>query len=242
MTEGPDLPASTAAVREVLIAEDLLLLLTDDTSGRLQTPGDQVDTALGGALLVELTLLGRVGPSGDDDPSGPGLVVVRDPTAVPDPLLDEALRQLTGVQGRRPASVVPPLGSGLLDRLYGRLVQRGILRAEKRRVLGVFPTRSWPTEVVEHERALRRRIGTALARGRAEDERTAALISLLHALQAVPVVLDADAPGVDRQQAERNAQAIAEGDWGSAAVRQAIDETMAAVMVTSTAVTTVTGT
>ena len=42
----------------MLIAEDLLLLLTDDTSG--STPAVAVEILLAGANLVELALIGRV--------------------------------------------------------------------------------------------------------------------------------------------------------------------------------------
>jgi hypothetical protein len=36
----------------VLLAEDLLLLVTDDASGRLAVPGMQADAGLGGANLA----------------------------------------------------------------------------------------------------------------------------------------------------------------------------------------------
>ena len=39
----------------MLIAEDLLLLVTDDASGRLSAQEAQVDAGLGGATMVELT-------------------------------------------------------------------------------------------------------------------------------------------------------------------------------------------
>ena len=51
----------------MLLAEDLLLLVTDDTSGKLSAPAAQVDVGLGGANLVELTLLHKVDISGDED-------------------------------------------------------------------------------------------------------------------------------------------------------------------------------
>ena len=44
----------------LLLAEDLLLLLTDDTSGRLSVPLVEVNVLLVGANLVELTLMGKV--------------------------------------------------------------------------------------------------------------------------------------------------------------------------------------
>src|SRR5215472_16621620 len=53
----------------MLLAEDLLLLVTDDASGRLTADGVQVDAGLGGANLVELTLLGKVERLGR---TGPG--------------------------------------------------------------------------------------------------------------------------------------------------------------------------
>jgi Golgi phosphoprotein 3 (GPP34) len=43
----------------LLLAEDLLLLLTDDRTGKLVIASNQVDIALGGAMLVELALVER---------------------------------------------------------------------------------------------------------------------------------------------------------------------------------------
>src|SRR5262249_30692441 len=60
----------------MLLAEDLLLLITDDASGRLSMPGAQADAGLGGANLVELTLLGKVDVAGEQDPGKPGRIIV----------------------------------------------------------------------------------------------------------------------------------------------------------------------
>ena len=48
----------------MLLAEDLLLLVTDDTSGKLSALAAQVDAGLGGANLIELTLMNKVDLSG----------------------------------------------------------------------------------------------------------------------------------------------------------------------------------
>jgi hypothetical protein len=96
---------------------------------------------------------------------------------------DLLLLLIGGHAGKKPAKTVPPLGKQLRPRLYDRLVERGVLRAEEGRILGIFPTRSWPAQDAAHE-------------------------------------------------AE-----IAEGDWGSAAVRKVIDDMMAAVMAATTAAT-----
>ena len=45
----------------MLLAEDLLLLVTEDASGRLSVPAAQVDAGLGGANLAELTLMNKPG-------------------------------------------------------------------------------------------------------------------------------------------------------------------------------------
>ena len=51
----------------MLLAEDLLLLLTDDDNGKLTASSTEVDVALGGALLVELTLRQRVDVAAPDE-------------------------------------------------------------------------------------------------------------------------------------------------------------------------------
>jgi len=56
----------------MLLAEDLLLLVTDDTSGQLSAPAVQADDVLGGANLVELTLLNKVDLSGEGGPGQAG--------------------------------------------------------------------------------------------------------------------------------------------------------------------------
>ncbi len=51
----------------MLIAEDLLLLLTDDSTGKLAVSSTLVDIALGGALLVEITISEHVDVAGPDE-------------------------------------------------------------------------------------------------------------------------------------------------------------------------------
>ena len=62
----------------MLLAEDLLLLLTDDDNGKLTASSTEEDVALGGALLVELTLMQRVDVAAPDDRVREGRLVVRD--------------------------------------------------------------------------------------------------------------------------------------------------------------------
>lgn len=222
----------------MLIAEDLLLLLTDDDRGKLVASASGVDVALGGAMLIELTLLGRVDVAGPGESVRKGRLLVKDAGPTPDPLLDEALAQLVAKQGKRPANVVSALGKGLRRRLYARLTDRGLLRGESGRILGIFPSRQWPTEDAAHEDSVRMLLAHALRVGATDDLRVAALVSLLQALNVVQKVVGSDTVGLSKKEMKANAKQIAEGDWGSEAVRKAIDAMSAAVMVATTAAVT----
>jgi len=214
----------------MLIAEDLLLLLTNDETGKLVASASEVDVALGGALLVELTLMQRLDLAGPSGQVRKGHLVVRDASATSDPLLDEALAMVGEKQGKKPQNVVTALGKRVRVRLYNRLASRGLLRAESGKVLGIFPRHHWPAQDATHEDSVRADLLTALRNAMAPDPRTCALIALLLALNAVHKVVDSAAAGLSKREMNANAKRIAEGDWASDAVRHAIDSMNAAVI------------
>jgi hypothetical protein len=213
----------------MLLAEDLLLLITDDASGRLAAAGSQVDAGLGGANLVELTLLGKVDITGEQDQGKPGRIIVRDPAPPEDDVLDAALETLAARQGSKPSAVIGPLGKNLRPVLYERLAAAGVLRAGRGRALGIFPTRTWPTQDPGHEAEVRQLVTQALVQPGEPDERTAALIALLHALRCEHKVVDPKPYQLSRRELRARAAEVAQGNWASEAVRKAIDEMMAAV-------------
>jgi len=214
----------------VLLAEDLLLLLTDDDTGELAASSAEVDVALGGALLVELTLTHRVGVAGPDERVREGRLVVTDPNPTGDHLLDEALAIVGQKEGKMAQSVVARLGKRARVRLYERLADGGVLRAEEDRVFGIFPKHRWPSEDAAHETSVRAGLVTALRDGATREARTGALISLLLALNAVHKVVQPGSVGLSKKVLNANAKRIAEGDWAAKAVRQAIDSMNAAVI------------
>ena len=220
----------------MLLAEDLLLLLTDDDTGKLAVSGSEVDVALGGALLVELTLLRRVDVAGPHERVREGRLVVRDPSPTGDGLLDEALTVTGQQEGKKPQSVVTRLAKRVRGRLYQRLVEGGVLRAEDGRVLGIFASHRWPALDSAHESTVRAGLVTALRAGATAEARTGALVSLLLALDAVHRAVDPGAVGLSRRELRANAKRIAEGDWAGTAVRHAIDSMNAAVIAATTAV------
>ena len=221
----------------MLLAEDLLLLVTDDVSGRLSAPAEQVDAGLGGANLVELTLRNKVDLTGEQDPGKRGRIIVRDPSPAGDAVLDAALQILIARQGRKPSKVIGPLSKNLRRTLYQRLADHGVVRAERGKILGVFPIRRWPAEDASEEAEVRRLMTQALVQQVVPDARTAALIALVHAVGRVDKIVDARQHGLSKRELRARAAAIAKGNWASEAVRKAIQEMMEAAFVAISAAT-----
>lgn len=101
-----------------------------------------------------------------------------------------------------------------------------MLEEDQGKVLGLFPVTRWPAKDARHEQDVRTRLESVLKVGTAPDQRTAALIALLSALNVVPkVVTDA----VDKKALKQRAKEIADSDWAAAAVKKAVAEMQAAV-------------
>ena len=222
-------------VGSVLLAEDLLLLVTDDASGRLSAPAAQVDAGLGGANLAELTLMNKVGLSGEGEAGKAGRIVVRDPSPAGDEVLDAALEILIAHQGSKPSAVIRPLSKNLRHRLYERLAVSGVVRAGQGRTLGIFPAHTWPAQDAHHEAQLRLLLTQALVQRQAPDARSAALIALVHALRYEHQIVDPGPYGLSKRQLRARAEEIAKSSWASEAVRTAITEIIAAVAATTAA-------
>ena len=221
----------------MLLAEDLLLLVTDDASGRLSALVAPVDAGLGGANLVELTLRNKVDLSGEQDPGKPGRIIVRDPSPAGDAVLDAALEILIARQGQKPSTVIRPLSKNLRATLYQRLADRGVVRAERGKIFGVFPVHRWPAQDATDEAEVRRLVTQALVQQVVSDTRTAALIALVYAVGCEDKIVDPQQHGLSTRELRARAEAIAEGNWAFEAVRKAIEQMMAAVVAATTAAT-----
>ena len=136
--------------------------------------------------------------------------------------------------------MIGPLSKNLQRTLYQRLADRGVVRAERGKILGVFPVRRWPAEDASEEAEVRRLMTQALVQQVTPDTRTAALIALVHAVGRVDKIVDARQHGLSKRELRARAKEIAEGNWGSEAVRKAIQEMMEAafVVITAAGVTT----
>lgn len=220
----------------MVVAEDLLLLFYDDESGKALFDGTKVGYALAGAVLVELSMRGKVGVAGEGEPVRQGRIVVHDPGPTDDDVLDTALERLRDKQGGKPKNLLGGLRKGLRERLLERLAERGLLRRDERKVLGLFPSTRWPGADTAHKARVLEQLRAVLLAGAEPDQRTAALVSLLFAVDGVAKVVPSD----DKRATKRRAKEISESAWAGEAVRKAVQEVNAAV-VTAVAVAAATG-
>lgn len=203
------------------LAEDLAVLLLDPQTGRRLVDGTASDRALAGAVLLDLALAGALRPDGEGatarlHPSGP---------APPDPLLEAALDRLTPGPYRAQRAV-ERLASGSWKRVIERLVTHGAVVPASRRVLGIVPTTTWTVTGRSGRPALLADVAAALQGRAAPAQRTACLISLLHAVKAEHKVVDGP-----KREVRARAEEIARSDFAGPAVRKAVEAVQAAVMV-----------
>jgi hypothetical protein len=179
------------------LPEELLLLALHDEKGSvIPSAAPVLNGALVGAVLMELGLDGRLRE--DDDGT-----LLADPTPTGDPILDEACQRIADADRPRTASYWVGRLAGrmprLKDRLLEQLVGRGVLEQRERRILWVFPARSFPLADATAEQRVRDRVRTVILEGQAPDQRTAALIGLVRSCNLVDEVF---APH-ERPQAHR---------------------------------------
>jgi hypothetical protein len=214
--------------------EFVLLAYRDD--GTPLTDGMHLDNGLGGALLLELALAEKV------DVVDKKVVVLNDaPTG--DPLIDQALRRVVeDAKTRRPGHWIGKFAKDARAQVLDQLVDDGVVRREKDKVLWVFPRTRFPAahgvEPVAETEA-RHRMVAAVSGSGAVEPRTAALCALVAATDLDKKVF-AD---LDRRQVKDRLSEIGEGAWAATAVKKSIEEIQAAIMVaimvsTTTAATT----
>ena len=206
---------------DLLLAEDLMLLLLDDETGAVRQT--HLRPLLGGAVLADLALGGavdveekrgfwhtaRVHPVAGRRPADPVLAAAYDEVAA---------------KPRSAQDLVNRIGKPLKDDLTDRLVERGLVRREEHRVLGLYPTTRWPAEDAAHEQEVRRRLGDLLVRGLTPDPRTVALVALLTAVDLTHKVVDRE--GLSGAEVRKRGKTLVEqmddGEWAAKAVRDAV--------------------
>lgn len=212
----------------MLLVEDVLLLLTDDVTGKSAVDSTTLDIALAGSVLLELAARGKVDLARPGEAVKAGRVVVRDPSPTGDPLLDNAVARVQAVSARKPDSLLHQFKKGLADEVRRRLAERGILRFDEGRVLGIFPVSRWPAADSSHEEHVRRALHDVLVTGRSATGEEAAIISVLLAVDKLHLVLPDT--GLPRSELKHRAKVVADSGFASEAVRKAMEAMNAAVM------------
>jgi hypothetical protein len=141
--------------------EEILLLALRDKEGTFAA-GGRHRQALGGAVLAELLLARKIREQPTDRRKR---VEVSDPRPLREPTLDAALERIR--VARRPASLATWVGrfagwSELPHRIAVGLCERGILRADERKVLLLFRRRIYPEVNPAPEKRLVDRLHRAL--------------------------------------------------------------------------------
>lgn len=214
------------------LAEDLLLVLFDPSSGSIRSEGSPLFHVLAGAVLTELTLAGRVDIDRTTTLRG-RRVRVTDLPAPTDPLLVGTWQRVE----RKPTdaySLVLEIGPGLRAPTIERLVERGALQREATRMLGFIPG----TKLVEGCTVRRSELVASLRRvlvdGVEPSVREAALAALVSASGSLPA-MHREIPWSG--EVYTRGRALQQGEWGARVAGDAIAAAAAAMLSTMLFVT-----
>ncbi|MDE0053752.1 MAG: GPP34 family phosphoprotein [Gammaproteobacteria bacterium] len=216
--------------------EQLMLLALRDEKGTLESSASMYACALGGAILTELSLEGRIRISRDKK----ALVGLVDRSPLGEPVLDECLDRVARARrGARAVTWVQRFAG--TKRLYHRvaegLCRRGILREEEGRVLLFFTRKVYPTVDPGPERRLVERLRSAVFSDSTTDAETAIVVALANATGLLAIHFDRKELRRRKDRLER----ITERTPGGAAARQAVEGAEAAILAAAGATVVTTG-
>jgi hypothetical protein len=210
-----------------VLAEDVLLLLFSPQSGVFRGEGSALFHTLAGAVLTDLALQNQVQIDDRTTLRGRQVRAVGRPPA--DPLLRTPWERIAN----RPTdvhSLILEIGPGLRQTVIDRLVERGQIRIEKRKFLGLFPSSAVVDGGSSRRNELLDAVRPVLIDGTTPDVRTGALTGLLSASGQLPA-LDPDIRWSGAVYTR--GVAMQKGEWGASAAAEAVARTTAAILTTS---------
>jgi hypothetical protein len=159
-------------------AEEIYLLALDEESGRIEMPNKNIvlNNALVGAVLGELSFLGKI----DSDNE---FVYILNTERTGKPILDIVLEQLAELKDTK----IPTdncIGSiffsaaPLEEMVRRELLEKGILKEEKGRILWVIPTRRYPIINNQEIKDVESRLRELILSDEIPDPRDTVLVSL----------------------------------------------------------------
>jgi hypothetical protein len=212
------------------LAEELLLLALGEEKGTvLMTASMGLPYGLAGALLVELVEAGLLRLEGK-------MLVPAPRGFARDELLDGILAMIRSSARTRDLKYwIGKIGrSGgkikIKDKLLGRLVEKRILQREEHRLLLIFPTTRYPQADPRPEYVVREQVRSTIRGHTAPADRTAALISLVHACDLTGVIFEKG----ERREAKKRAKEISASQPIGSAVAHTVEAIKAAVIMAAT--------
>jgi hypothetical protein len=175
---------------DLYLHEELLLMALKDAQGTIESRAGMYGYALGGAILAELLLAGRV--TVDDDKKK--LVNFVPGPILREPLLDECLDLIGSAKRRRRATAwVERFATikNLKHRVAQGLCRKGVLQASEDKILWLFTRKIYPERDPIPERRIIERVEQAVFGDAAEvDVRTATMVALAHGTDLLPIHFD----------------------------------------------------
>jgi Golgi phosphoprotein 3 (GPP34) len=192
------------------IAEELFLLLLDNADSQPGLDRSRRSRVLAGAVLLDLALLCRVRPTVNGEPVPPGkLVALAGPMPL-DPVMNPAF-ELLAQRPLTPAAAVSKLRRRVEDNVVDHLERTGQIRRVQLQSKRFGHPSSWP--VINRERLGQARAAllAALFDREPPTPSTAAIVSLLHAVDGLGALLSLNDRGW--RWVHMRASEIAGGSW-----------------------------
>lgn len=192
------------------IAEDLFLLLLDNAESQPGLDRSRRNRVLSGAVLLDLALLCRIRPTMNGEPVAPGrLVALAGPMPL-DPIMDPAF-DLLARRPLTPSAAVSKLRRGVQDNIVGFLENTGQIRRVRLQNHRFGHPSSWPVVNRDRVAAARAALLSALFDREPPTPPTAAIVSLLHAVDGLGALLSLNDRGW--RWVHMRASEIASGSW-----------------------------
>lgn len=212
------------------LPEDLLLLLFQPDSGVIAGE-TTLYYVLAGAVLADLSLQGSVAT--ETTRTGSVNVEAVRGKAPSDEILLPAWEYVSD-KPRGVQTVLPAIGPALRQPLLERLVARGDMRRERRKVLGIFNATTLKDGRNGRRAALLEDVRGVLVEAAEPTARTAALAALIWGSGTLPQ-FDPVIPWTS--SVINRAQELQRGNWGAGAAGEAVTRTMTAVIVNNVVTT-----
>ncbi|MFI9049499.1 GPP34 family phosphoprotein [Streptomyces sp. NPDC053427] len=198
------------------LPEELLLLALDPVRGRPISNPKFLRYGLAGATLADLEAAGRIQCERGDR------ISVTNPLPTGDPVLDGALAALPDPGKNRGARVkahrwVRTAARPMQELCLRRLEERGAVRREARRALGLFPYARFPVGSVDLTGPARARFRSAIDAG-LPDRRSCLLAAHASATDLDTKLL----PGSSFRSRRRDLKRLAQQEWTAKAAHHAV--------------------